>query len=63
MNIATYELTIPHTIGEIERRANRVRHRMPARPARWSLGHWLRARLVAIGIAVPANSRRGHPAR
>ncbi len=43
MNIATWELTLPHTMLEIERRAARALPRAPTRPARWSPARWLRA--------------------
>jgi hypothetical protein len=47
MYIATHELIIPSTIVEIEQRATRAQHAMPARPARWSPVRWLRARRAA----------------
>jgi hypothetical protein len=57
MNIATYQLIVPNTIGEIERRAARALHDLPTRPAGWSPARWLRARWAAIGTDGPA-----HPA-
>jgi hypothetical protein len=43
MSIATWELTLPHTMFEIERRAARALHQVPTRPAPWSPARWLRA--------------------
>lgn len=55
MNIATYQLIVPNTIDEIERRATRAMHAMPARPAGWSPARWLRARWAAIAAGAPAD--------
>jgi hypothetical protein len=48
MNIATYELLIPL---EIERRAARLHHPVPAPPARWSPARWFRARKATVPAA------------